>query len=173
MISPIALIFIALISTSSARPSLQRRGLPGAFYYCDAPNFQAGCSWMAPEDAKNCHMQGGEGVGMMSIGPDPGTTCILYATVDCSVGEIRQLTFPGIASGVPKELRSIKCFANQQTRAISPEDITVKAINPVADPRLAGGIGSMERLNHVDELKEMEKDGFKEGLIGFKKGFYY
>ncbi|KAH7078496.1 hypothetical protein FB567DRAFT_631828 [Paraphoma chrysanthemicola] len=173
MISPIALIFVALLSTSSARPSPQLYGLPGAFYHCDAINFQAGCSWMMPENAKRCHQQGGEGVGMMSIGPDPGTTCKLYATVDCSGAEIREISWPGIANGVPRELGSIRCFKSQQSRALPAEDSTPKALNLAADPRLAGGVGSMERLKHIKELREMEKDGFKEGLIGFKKGFYY
>jgi hypothetical protein len=108
----------------------------------------------------------------MSVGPDPGTTCTLYEKFDCTGKEVRKITFPGLAGGLPK-FEAIKCSANQQARAVTTEDLTVKTLDPVADPRLAGGVGSMERLNHLEELKQMEKDGFKEGLIGFKKGVYY
>jgi hypothetical protein len=31
----------------------------------------------------------------------------------------------------------------------------------------------MERKNHIEEIEKMERDGFKEGLIGLKKGIYY
>ena len=39
--------------------------------------------------------------------------------------------------------------------------------------RLAGGVGSLERKTHEKEIMKMEADGFKYGLIGFKKNVYY
>ena len=42
-----------------------------------------------------------------------------------------------------------------------------------ADPRLAGGVGSMERKKLGKIMEQMEKDGFKQGMIGLKKGHYY
>ena len=49
-------------------------------------------------------------------------------------------------------------------------DLSLKALP--AD-RLAGGVGSLERKAHSKELQAMEKDGFREGLIGLKKHMYY
>lgn len=42
-----------------------------------------------------------------------------------------------------------------------------------ADPRLAGGVGSMDRREHLEEIRAMEEDNFSEGLIGLRKGVYY
>ncbi|KAF2032284.1 hypothetical protein EK21DRAFT_110229 [Setomelanomma holmii] len=172
MLSTIPVILLALFSTVTGRPNLQRRGLPGAFYGCDGTMFQGNCGWIPPEEAATCIENGPLDKGLKSIGPDPDGTCTLYDDAVCAGKEVRKLTFPGLAGGVPK-FGSIKCSANQQARAAAIEDLTTKTLNPVADPRLAGGVGSTERLNHLEELKQMEKDGFSEGLIGFKKGTYY
>lgn len=104
----------------------------------------------------------------MSIGPDPDGTCTLYEKFDCTGKEISTVSFPGLAGGLPK-FGAFKCRPNTQTRSAA----SVKALDPLADPRLAGGVGSVERKNHLKELEAMEKAGFKEGLIGLKKGVYY
>lgn len=106
----------------------------------------------------------------MSIGPDPDGSCILYEKFDCTGNEVRTVRFPGIAGGLPK-FSAFKCSPNAQARRAG---VAVKALDPLAvDPRLAGGVGSVERQNHLEEIKLMEEDGFSEGLIGFKKGVYY
>jgi len=44
----------------------------------------------------------------------------------------------------------------------------------VVDPvDLAGGVGSTERKEVEEQLREMEKDGFSQGFIGQKKELYY
>ena len=50
---------------------------------------------------------------------------------------------------------------------------TLKPIDPFADPRLAGGIGSLERKTYLEQIQKMEQDNFSEGFIGIKKGLYY
>lgn len=42
-----------------------------------------------------------------------------------------------------------------------------------ADPRLSGGVGSAERKKLRKVMEQMEKDGFRQGMIGLKKGHYY
>jgi hypothetical protein len=114
-------------------------------------------------------IQGPAGTGIMSIGPDPDGSCILYEKFDCTGNEVRTVRFPGITGGLPT-FAALKCFPNAQARRAG---VAVKALDPLADPRLAGGFGSAERLNHLEEIKRMEEDGFSQGLIGFKKGVYY
>ncbi|KAH8710166.1 hypothetical protein GQ44DRAFT_626751 [Phaeosphaeriaceae sp. PMI808] len=162
--------FLALLSSVTARPQLQRRGLPGAIYTCTAADFRGHCQWSPPSD--RCFIQGPEGAGLQSIGPDPDGSCILYEKFDCTGREVQTITFPGVRNNLPK-FAAFKCSANVQARAGALESLAVKALDPIADPRLAGGIGSMERKNHLEALRLMEKDNFKEGLIGFKKGVYY
>jgi hypothetical protein len=117
-------------------------------------------------------IQGPAGVGIVSIGPDPDGSCILYEKFDCTGKEISTVRFPGIAGGIP-EFAAFRCSPNQQTRAEALQDLSVKALDPLADPRLAGGVGSAERANHLEEIKQMEQDGFKQGMIGLNKGVYY
>jgi hypothetical protein len=164
------MIFLALMYSVMARPNIQRRGLAGAVYTCDTADFRGNCQWNAPSN--RCMIQGPVGVGIVSMGPDPDGSCILYEKFDCTGKEIRTLRFPGIAGGLP-EFAAFRCSANQQSRADAIEDLSVKALDPLADPRLAGGMGSAERKNHLKEIKQMEKDGFKQGLIGLNKGVYY
>jgi hypothetical protein len=163
-------ILLALISSVTARPNLQRRGLPGAVYTCDSQDFRGNCQWNAPSD--RCIIQGPAGSGIVSMGPDPDGSCVLYEDFKCEGKEIRTVRFPGIAGGM-ETFAAFRCSANSMTRNDITADLAVKALDPLADPRLSGGVGSAERKNHLEEIKKMEKDGFKEGLIGFKKGVYY
>jgi hypothetical protein len=163
-------ILLALISSVTARPNLQRRGLPGAVYTCDSQDFRGNCQWNAPSD--RCIIQGPAGSGIVSMGPDPDGSCVLYEDFKCEGKEIRTVRFPGIAGGM-ETFAAFRCSANSKTRNDITADLAVKALDPLADPRLSGGVGSAERKNHLEEIKKMEKDGFKEGLIGFKKGVYY
>jgi hypothetical protein len=170
MIIILPLALLALVSSATARPNLQRRGLPGAVYTCDEDDFRGNCQWTAPSD--RCIIQGPKGKGIVSIGPDPDGSCILYEKFDCTGMEIRTVRFPGITGDLP-DFAAFKCSANQQARSGAIPDLSVKALDPLADSRLAGGMGSAERANHLEEIEKMEEDGFKEGLIGFKKGTYY
>ncbi|KAJ4374287.1 hypothetical protein N0V83_003028 [Neocucurbitaria cava] len=170
----IFIILLALSTPSAARPNLQRRGLPGAVYTCTDTDFRGNCQWSAP--TSQCRQQGPFNLGIDSLGPDPSTSCILYEKFDCSGTQIQTVRFPGIASGLPK-FAAFRCSADAQGNPNLDVNAdlksTAKALDPLADPRLAGGVGSLERKNNLDEIKEMEKDGFKEGLIGLKKGVYY
>jgi hypothetical protein len=170
MIVTPSIILLALVSSVIARPNLQRRGLAGAVYTCDSQDFRGNCQWNAPSD--RCMIQGPAGSGILSMGPDPDGSCILYEKFDCTGKEIRTVRFPGIAGGM-EAFASFKCSANPRARSDITADLAVKALDPLADPRLPGGIGSAERKNHLKEIKQMEKDGFSQGLIGFKKGTYY
>jgi hypothetical protein len=170
MIVTPSIVLLALVSSVTARPNLLRRGLPGAIYTCDKQDFRGNCQWSAPSD--RCIIQGPAGSGVVSIGPDPDGSCILYEKFDCTGNEIQTVRFPGIAVGIPT-FAAFKCSANPQARNDITADLAVKALDPLADPRLSGGVGSAERQNHLEEIRRMEKDGFKEGLIGFRKGVYY
>jgi hypothetical protein len=73
----------------------------------------------------------------------------------------------------------LKCFADGQS---AMGNSTMLAQNGTlatgrrlteADPRLAGGFGSLDAKQLSQVLEDMEKDGFKEGMIGLKKGHYY
>jgi hypothetical protein len=170
MIATIPFLLFALVSSVTARPNLQRRGLPGAVYTCDEQDFRGNCQWNPPSD--RCIIQGPAGSGVVSLGPDPDGTCILYEKFDCTGKEIQTVRFPGLAGGLPT-FAAFKCSANPKARNGLTADLAVKALDPLADPRLAGGVGSAERNQHLEEIKSMEKDGFSEGLIGLNKGVYY
>jgi hypothetical protein len=170
MIPTFSIILFALASSVAARPNLQRRGLPGAVYTCDTQDFRGNCQWNPPSD--RCIIQGPEGSGVVSIGPDPDGSCTLYEKFDCTGKEIRLVRFPGVAGGL-QPFAAFKCSANPQLRDIGTADVAVKALDPLADARLAGGVGSAERKRHEEEIKAMEEDGFSEGLIGLSKGVYY
>ena len=172
------LLFLALSSISTARPGLHRRGLPGAVYTCTEPNFSGKCQWNSPTTI--CRQPGPASLhmGLESLGPDPGTTCILYEKFDCTGNEVKTVRFPGIPINMP-EFQAFKCTPDSSTQGNKPQPTnttlpsSVKALDPHADPRLAGGIGSLHRKNHLDEIKAMEANGFKEGMIGLEKGVYY
>ncbi|KAL6703793.1 hypothetical protein ACN47E_009092 [Coniothyrium glycines] len=169
-------IFLALLTITAARPNLQRRGLPGAVYTCDEPNFRGNCQWSEP--ATRCAQQGPKGKGVESFGPDPGGFCTLYERFDCSGREIQTVRFPGIQSSIP-DFGSFRCFMDDGTRARTVAPSTAAAggakglVDPMADPRLAGGVGSMDRKENLEEISKMEADNFSHGLIGLKKGVYY
>ena len=171
----IFLILLAFSTSSAAQPNLQRRGLPGAVYTCTGTDFRGNCQWTAP--TTQCRQQGPFNLGIASLGPDPNTSCTLYEKFDCTGKKIQTVRFPGISSGLPK-FGAFRCSTDG---AQGNPDLDVnadligsaKGLDPLADPRLAGGVGSLERKNNIDEIKEMEKHGFKEGLIGLKKGVYY
>jgi hypothetical protein len=170
MIITPTIILLALVSSVTARPNLQRRGLPGAVYTCDQQDFRGNCQWNAPSD--RCIIQGPEGSGIVSMGPDPDGSCILYEDFECKGKELRTVRFPGLAGGI-QTFAAFKCSPNANPADAITANVAVKALDPLADPRLPGGVGSAERKNHLQEIQHMERDGFKEGLIGFKKGVYY
>ncbi|KAH7406164.1 hypothetical protein DE146DRAFT_435578 [Phaeosphaeria sp. MPI-PUGE-AT-0046c] len=170
MIAILPIVLLALVSSATARPKLQRRGLPGAVYTCDSSDFRGNCQWNPPAD--RCFIQGPAGSGVVSMGPDPDGSCILYSKFDCTGDEVRTIRFPGIAGGLPN-FAAFKCSANQQARADVTAGLAVKVLDPTADPRLAGGVGSAERKEHLEEITQMEEDGFSQGLIGLNKGVYY
>lgn len=159
----------ALFSTTLAQPHLQRRGIPGAYYTCTGSNFKGNCAWTAP--TTRCRQQGGNGIGILSLGPDPGGFCNLYEKSDCSGTAIQAINFPGISSNMP-QFGGFKCFSSGK-RDASTNVPSTKKVNPLADPRLSGGVGSADRLEHLAEIKEMENDGFRQGLIGWRKHVYY
>lgn len=174
-----SILLLALFSTSAARPNLkiQRRGLPGAVYTCTSTDFRGNCQWTAPPT--RCIQPGPAslGAGIESLGPDPGGFCILYEKFDCTGTEVQTIRFPGVSSGLP-EFGAFRCSAdgvqrNAKLDSNADRNGLTKPLDPLADPRLAGGIGSMERKNHLEEIKAMEDEGFKDGLIGFKKDVYY
>jgi hypothetical protein len=168
MISALYFIIIALLSMVAARPNLQRRGLPGAVYYCDGENFSGKhCTWLEPNNV--CHQL--EPGFIKSLGPDPDGTCTLYKDANCSAGqELMTLRFPGKGSGLPDSV-AFQCSPNVNARREGAVELAVKTLD--LDDRLAGGVGSMERVEHLAEIVRMEEDGFSEGLIGLKKKFYY
>lgn len=163
MVSSLPFILLALGSSISARPNLQRRGLPGAVYICDGMDFRGNCQWNAPSD--RCIIQGPAGSGVVSMGPDPDGKCILFEKSDCTGQVVETVRFPGYVGGLPT-FASFRCEAYPQISDFGTADVAVKALDPLADARLAGGVGSAERKRHEEEIKKMEEDGFSEGLIG-------
>jgi len=154
---------------------LQKRGLPGAVYICTDQNFRGDCSWIAPNP--ECHITGTGEFGPESIGPDPDGHCILFERATCTGNEIETLRFPGRAMGMPAFM-GLKCFADAQGATGNSSMVqngTLAASGRLweADPRLAGGAGSLDAKQLKSVLGDMEKDGFKEGMIGLKKGHYY
>jgi hypothetical protein len=170
MVSTLPLIILALASSITARPNLQRRGLPGAVYICDGMDFRGNCQWNAPSD--RCIIQGPAGSGVVSMGPDPEGKCNLFEKSDCTGQKVETVFFPGYVGGLPT-FASFRCEPLPQLRDLGTADVAVKALDPLADARLAGGVGSAERQRHEEEIKAMEADGFSEGLIGLSKGVYY
>lgn len=154
---------------------LHRRGLPGAVYICTDKNFQGTCGWNTPSE--NCRIPGTGNNAPESIGPDPGGFCILYSEADCSGTQIRTIRFPGESSALP-EFEGLKCFADGDQGSVNGTLVTDGAFTSAVavirdDPRLAGGQGSMKNKKLKEQLREMEKDGFKEGMIGLEKKVYY
>jgi hypothetical protein len=154
---------------------LHKRGLPGAVYICTDKNFKGTCGWNTP--SPNCRIPGTDNNAPESIGPDPGGFCILYSTADCSGNQIQTIRFPGESSALPK-FAGLKCFPDKDERSVNgtlgPGGAFTGTVSVVKDdPRLAGGQGSMKNKKLKAELKEMEKDGFKEGMIGLEKNVYY
>jgi hypothetical protein len=155
---------------------LHRRGLPGAVYICTDQNFRGDCSWIAPNN--DCHIIGTGEFAPESIGPDPDGFCIFYEKATCTGRQIETIRYPGRASEMPAFM-GLKCFADGQAAAANASSSAQggrkggSAALAVADPRLAGGFGSMEAKQLKGVLDAMEKEGFKEGMIGLKKGHYY
>jgi hypothetical protein len=167
MISTLPIVLLALVSSVTSRPNLQRRGLGGALYYCEELNFRGpNCHWLAPND--ECHVaQPGY---IKSFGPDPDGHCTLYSDSACKTS-VQDLRVPGLGVDLPS-FAAFKCFPDKEAKGDGTAGLSVKALEPL-DPRLAGGIGSAEREQHITEIEAMEADGFSEGLIGLKKRTYY
>ena len=173
---------LAIFSLATALPGLNRRGLAGAVYTCTEDNFRGNCQWSAPTN--QCRQPGPAkyNLGLKSLGPDPGTTCTLYEKFDCSGTGMKTIRFPGLSANMP-DFQAFRCAPDgDQTSSTAPNSpaptstdrpSSSKSINTHADSRLAGGIGSLERKNHLEEIKRMEDNGFKEGLLGLEKSVYY
>lgn len=129
-----------------------------------------------------CHIPGTGANAPKSIGPDPGGSCVLFKKADCTGNQVLTLRFPGLDWAIP-EFGGLKCLADGQGGTGNGTGIVqnggtvgsgiLPAGNSQADPRLAGGTGSAERLKLKQILDGMEEDGFKEGMIGLEKGHYY
>lgn len=169
--------YVKSLETRQSR--LRRRGLPGAVYVCTDQNFRGDCSWIMP--STRCHIPGTANQAPESIGPDPGGFCILFQKADCTGNQIQTLRYPGLGSGIPT-FGALKCYADGSGSANATSIVQnggyagsgiLTAGKSDADPRLAGGVGSAERKALKSIMAEMELDGFKDGLIGLKKGHYY
>lgn len=170
-------LILTLFHVVSGMPHLQRRGLPGAVYICDEPNFRGNCQWSEP--TTRCAQQGPDGKGVESLGPDPGGFCTLYEKFDCTGNQIQTLRFPGAQSNLPT-FGSFRCFRDAtRVRTVGQGSKAGGApgskgtFDGFADPRLAGGVGSMDRRVHLQEIQDMEADNFSQGLIGLNKNVYY
>ncbi|KAF1964855.1 hypothetical protein BU23DRAFT_415448, partial [Bimuria novae-zelandiae CBS 107.79] len=156
----------------------RKRGLPGAVYICTADNFRGDCAWTTPND--DCHIAGTGNNSARSIGPDENGFCVLFENASCTGKQVTTLRFPGQGQAVPGFM-SLKCFADtgagaklNATGVLGGGGLRVSTFGKEdADPRLAGGVGSMERKKLESIMAEMEKDGFAQGMIGLKKGHYY
>lgn len=161
---------------------LRKRGLPGAVYICTEENFRGDCAWTSPNN--RCHIAGTGNFSARSIGPDENGFCILFEKATCTGNQITTLRFPGLATNMPAFM-SLKCYADQpktanETGIVNDGSRVGSGILPGAtfekgdaDPRLSGGVGSAERKKLEKQMKQMEKDGFKHGMIGLLKGHYY
>ncbi|KAF1958900.1 hypothetical protein CC80DRAFT_21895 [Byssothecium circinans] len=161
---------------------LHRRGLPGAVYICTRENFRGDCAWTMPDN--KCHIPGTGDNSPESVGPDPGGYCILWEKATCSGNQIATLRFPGLATQVP-DFGGIRCYADSKNNNTMNANGTIINNGALAgngilapgqkdvDPRLSGGVGSLESKRLKEVLAEFDKDGFKEGMIGLKKGHYY
>ncbi|KAF9735192.1 hypothetical protein PMIN06_010803 [Paraphaeosphaeria minitans] len=160
-------------STPAHTHRFRKRGIPGAVYICTSDNFRGDCAWTAPSN--QCHIAGTGNNSARSIGPDEDGFCILFEKATCTGTQVKTLRFPGQASNMPTFM-SLKCFSDGNRHG-SRANVTATAatsnIIPDADPRLSGGVGSMERKNLENVMEQMEKDGFRQGMIGLKKGHYY
>ncbi|KAF2705022.1 hypothetical protein K504DRAFT_460808 [Pleomassaria siparia CBS 279.74] len=172
--STLLLPLTLLASTGAAAPTstlLQKRGLPGAVYVCTDQNFQGDCAWQAPNT--DCRIVGTGFNAPESVGPDPGGYCVLYKAQNCNQS-LMTIRFPGLGTGLPtgfpNGVGSMRCAQDGQV---------LKQGNPVVESstmqasKLAGGVGSTERKHVEGEIKDMQKDGFKDGFIGQKKKMYY
>lgn len=157
---------------------LRRRGLPGAVYICTDQNFRGDCSWIMPNN--ECHIPGTGEFAPESVGPDPGGFCILYEKATCTGNQVDTLRYPGLASNIPT-FGGLRCSADGQgtngTNIVQNGGAAGSGIAPPgkydADPRLAGGVGSAERMQLQSVMAAMEEDGLSQGMIGLKKGHYY
>ncbi|KAF2000230.1 hypothetical protein P154DRAFT_492300 [Amniculicola lignicola CBS 123094] len=192
LLTTTALLQLLLTTTITALPSslhphlhkyptltLSKRGLPGAVYICTSPNFTGDCGWIMPSSAATCHIPGTGSQAPQSIGPDPGGVCTLYSSFECSGSIVATLKFPGLSSNLPT-FGSLKCasdtvtgFNNGTTITLTGPDGGGLEFKRKGDPRLAGGVGSKKRKEVEGLIQEMERDGFREGMIGLEKGVYY
>jgi hypothetical protein len=93
MLPTTPIVFLAIFSAVSARPKLQRRGLPGASYTCTGADFSGNCQWNQPSD--RCRDDGaakGKPNGILSLGPDEGGSCDLFSEPGCKGEKLRSLT---------------------------------------------------------------------------------
>jgi hypothetical protein len=73
----------------------------------------------------------------------------------------------------------LKCFTDKQGASGNSSGFALNGTSvgstslEDADPRLMGGAGSLDAKQLSGVLSDMAKDGFKEGMIGLKKGHYY
>lgn len=146
--------------------------MPGAVYICTEDNFRGDCAWTAPND--RCHIVGTGNNSPKSIGPDEDGFCELFEKATCTGAKVKTLRFPGQASDIPTFMglicHSDRPASGNMTRLFS--GMTPTSLND-DDPRLSGGVGSAERKQLEEVMDNMEKNGFKEGMIGLKKGHYY
>ncbi|KAJ4357303.1 uncharacterized protein N0V89_001878 [Didymosphaeria variabile] len=155
---------------ASTRHRLNRRGLPGAVYICTGDNFRGSCAWTAP--STQCHIAGTGDDSPRSIGPDENGSCILFENAQCTGNQVKTLRFPGQATNMPTFM-SLKCSSDSNGKRGNSTEVVKSGVLPLAleaDPRLDGGVGSMERKNLEEVMDQMEKDGFRQGMIGLKKG---
>ncbi|KAH6877825.1 hypothetical protein BKA58DRAFT_83433 [Alternaria rosae] len=167
MYTAIALIALLLTiatttTTISALPThhLSRRGLPGAYYTCTKSNFAGECSWTQPNT--ECHIQGSPG-GIASLGPDQGSTCALYQNFSCTGDILQKLTFPGIATDMPK-FGSFKCVEQGSSGGSRKEVEQAVVLTELEAADLA-----VEDFG----VKSVAMEGREEGMIGLQKGIYY
>ncbi|ORY03488.1 hypothetical protein BCR34DRAFT_70413 [Clohesyomyces aquaticus] len=168
-------LITAIPSPLSAAHTPHKRGLPGAVYVCNNPKFTGDCGWTFPDNL--CHIAGAD-VGKIqgkpeSIGPDPGGYCILYESSTCEGKEVTRISFPGLADNVPM-FGGMKCFANE-VQPQSPDAPARKGVDGKKErvELLAGGQGSTRNRELAGVIGEMERSGYREGLIGLEKNVYY
>lgn len=87
------------------------------------------------------------------------------------------MRFPGKAENMPV-FGGLRCFKDEEGNGVggsSGKDGGTEAVTLMTegDPRLAGGVGSMDRKRLKGVIEDMERGGLGEGMIGLRKGFYY
>jgi hypothetical protein len=115
MLPTTPIVFLAIFSAVSARPKLQRRGLPGASYTCTGADFSGNCQWNQPSD--RCRDDGaakGKPNGILSLGPDEGGSCDLFSEPGCKGEKLRSLTFPGDGD-LAEDFASFSCKADPES----------------------------------------------------------